>query len=199
MAPNTGFAVNAVLGKNTLNQDFDPYEVLEAYPMYADDFAQALKDEGVASLATVFLPNILGIGYGSYANQANKESLETSLERMLNSDEMNPELIKNHKDGDRLINEKEFDELAKLRDAKIEKEIRNLYDGKSKFNLILDKGNVVTKKVKDMTEEEVKKAKKSIASEATRLSKEQLFGKEKKTREEKMEDKRLSRARKRFD
>jgi hypothetical protein len=31
------------------------------------------------------------------------------------------------------------------------------------------------------------------------LSKEQLFGKEKKTREEKMEDKRLSRARKRFD
>jgi hypothetical protein len=199
LAPNTGFAVNAVLGKNTLNQDFDPYEVLEAYPMYADDFAQALKDEGVASLATVFLPNILGIGYGSYATQANKESLETSLERMLNSDEMNPELIKNHKDGDRLINEKEFDELAKLRDAKIEKEIRNLYDGKSKFNLILDKGNVVTKKVKDMTEEEVKKAKKSIASEATRLSKEQLFGKEKKTREEKMEDKRLSRARKRFD
>ena len=199
LAPNTGYAVNAVLGKNTLNQDFDPYEALEAYPMYADDFAQALKDEGVASLATVFLPNILGIGYGSYATQANKESLETSLERMLNSDEMNPELIKNHKDGDRLINEKEFDELAKLRDSKIEKEIRNLYDGKSKFNLTLDKGNVVTKKVENMTEEEVKKAKKSIASEATRLSKEQLFGKEKKTREEKMEDKRLSRARKRFD
>ena len=199
LAPNTGYAVNAVLGKNTLNQDFDPYEALEAYPMYADDFAQALKDEGVASLATVFLPNILGIGYGSYATQANKESLETSLERMLNSDEMNPELIKNHKDGDRIINDKEFEELSKLRDANIEKEIRKLYDGKSKFNLTLDKGNVVTKKVEDMTEEEVKKAKKSIASEATRLSKEQLFGKERKTREEKMEDKRLSRARKRFD
>jgi hypothetical protein len=199
LAPNTGYAVNMALGKNTLNQDFDPYEVLEAYPMYADDFAEALKDEGITSLATVLAPNILGIGYGSYANQANKESLESSLERMLNSDEMNPELIKNHKDGGRLINEKEFDELAKLRDANIEKEIRRLYDGKSKFNLTLDKGNVVTKKVEDMTEEEVKKAKKSIASEATRLSKEQLFGKEKKTREEKMEDKRLSRARKRFD
>jgi hypothetical protein len=199
LAPNTGYVVNMALGKNTLNQDFDPYEALEAYPMYADDFAEALKDEGITSLATVLLPNILGIGYGSYATQANKESLETSLERMLNSDEMNPELIKNHKDGDRLINNKEFDDLVKLRDAKIEKEIRSLYDGKSKFNLTLDKGNVVTKKVEDMTEEEVKKAKKSIASEATRLSKEQLFGKEKKTREEKMEDKRLSRARKRFD
>jgi hypothetical protein len=199
LAPNTGYVVNAVLGKNTLNQDFDPYEALEAYPMYADDFAEALKDEGITSLATVLAPNIWGIGYGSYANQANKESLETSLERMLNSDEMNPELIKNHKDGGRVINEKEFEELSKLRDAKIEKEIRSLYDGKSKFNLTLDKGNVVTKKVEDMTEEEVKKAKKSIASEATRLSKEQLFGKEKKTREEKMEDKRLSRARKRFD
>ena len=199
LAPNTGYVVNAVLGKNTLNQDFDPYEALEAYPMYADDFAEALKDEGITSLATVLAPNIWGIGYGSYANQANKESLETSLERMLNSDEMNPELIKNHKDGDRLINDKEFEELSKLRDANIEKEIRKLYDGKSKFNLTLDKGNVVTKKVENMTEEEVKKAKKSIASEATRLSKEQLFGKEKKTREEKMEDKRLSRARKRFD
>ena len=199
LAPNTGYAVNAVLGKNTLNQDFDPYEVLEAYPMYADDFAEALKDEGITSLATVLLPNILGIGYGSYATQANKESLETSLERMLNSDEMNPELIKNHKDGDRPINNEEFDELVKLRDANIEKEIRRLYDGKSKFNLTLDEGNVVTKKVEDMTEEEVKKAKKSIASEATRLSKEQLFGKERKTREEKMEGKRLSRARKRFE
>ena len=199
LAPNTGYAVNMALGKNTLNQDFDPYEVLEAYPMYADDFAEALKDEGITSIATVLAPNILGIGYGSYATQANKESLESSLERMLNSDEMNPELIKNHKDGDRLINDKEFEELSKLRDANIEKEIRRLYDGKSKFNLTLDKGNVVTKKVENMTEEEVKKAKKSIASEATRLSKEQLFGKERKTREEKMEDKRLSRARKRFD
>lgn len=199
LAPNTGYAVNAILGKNTLNQDFDPYEVLEAYPMYADDFAEALKDEGITSLATVLAPNILGIGYGSYATQANKESLETSLERMLNSDEMNPELIKNHKDGDRLINDKEFEELSKLRDANIEKEIRKLYDGKSKFNLTLDKGNVVTKKVEDMTEEEVKKAKKSIASEATRLSKEKLFGKERKTREEKIEDRKLSRARKRFN
>jgi len=199
LAPNTGYAVNAILGKNTLNQDFDPYEILEAYPMYADDFASAIKDEGITSLGTVLAPNILGTGYGSYATQANKESLETSLERMLNSDEMNPELIKNHKDGNRPINEKEFDDLVKLRDSNIEKEIRKLYDGKSKFNLTLDKGNVVTKKVEDMTEEEVKKAKKSIASEATRLSKEQLFGKEKKTREEKMEDKRLSRARKRFD
>ena len=199
LAPNTGYAVNMALGKNTLNQDFDPYEVLEAYPMYVDDFAEALKDEGITSIATVLAPNILGIGYGNYANQANKESLESSLERMLNSDEMNPELIKNHKDGDRPINEKEFDDLVKLRDANIEKETRRLYDGKSKFNLILDKGNVVTKKVENMTEEEVKKAKKSISSEATRLSKEQLFGKERKTGKERKEDRKLSRARKRFD
>ena len=198
LAPNTGYAVNAVLGKNTLNQDFDPYEALEAYPMYADDFAQALKDEGVASLATVFLPNILGIGYGSYATQANKESLETSLERMLNSDEMNPELIKNYKAGGRQINDKEFEELTKLIDAKREKEIRSLYNGTSPYNRMLYKGNVVTKKVEDMTEEEVKKAKKSIASEATRLSKEKLFGKEKKTREEKIEQKKLLREQKKI-
>jgi hypothetical protein len=198
LAPNTGYVVNMALGKNTLNQDFDPYEVLEAYPMYADDFAQALKDEGVASLATVFLPNILGIGYGSYATQANKESLETSLERMLNSDEMNPELIKNYKAGGRPINDKEFEELTKLIDAKREKEIRSLYNGTSPYNRMLYKGNVVTKKVEDMTEEEVKKAKKSIASEATRLSKEKLFGKEKKTREEKIEQKKLLREQKKI-
>jgi hypothetical protein len=49
-----------------------------------------------------------------------------------------------------------------------------------------------------MTEEEVKKAKKSIASEATRLSKEKLFGKEKKTREEKIEQKKLLREQKKI-
>jgi hypothetical protein len=198
LAPNTGYVVNAVLGKNTLNQDFDPYEVLEAYPMYADDFAKALKDEGITSLATVLAPNILGIGYGSYATQANKESLESSLERMLNSDEMNPELIKNYKDGGRVINQEEFEELTKLIDAKREKEIRSLYNGTSPYNRMLYKGNVVTKKVEDMTEEEVKKAKKSIASEATRLSKEKLFGKEKKTREEKIEQKKLIREQKKI-
>ena len=215
LAPNTGYAVNMALGKNTLNQDFDPYEVLEAYPMYADDFAEALKDEGITSLATVLAPNILGIGYGNYANQANKESLETSLERMLNSDEMNPELIKNHKDGGRVINEKEFEELTKLIDAKREKEIRSLYNGTSPYNRMLYKGNVVTKKVENvtgkdvkdmteeekakyMTEEEVKKAKKSIASEATRLSKEKLFGVEKKTKKEKFEQKMLLREQKKI-
>jgi hypothetical protein len=198
LAPNTGYVVNMALGKNTLNQDFDPYEALEAYPMYADDFAEALKDEGITSLATVLLPNILGIGYGSYATQANKESLETSLERMLNSDEMNPELIKNYKAGGRPINDKEFEELTKLIDAKREKEIRSLYNGTSPYNRMLYKGNVVTKKVEDMTEEEVKKAKKSIASEATRLSKEKLFGKEKKTREEKIEQKKLLREQKKI-
>jgi hypothetical protein len=198
LAPNTGYVVNAVLGKNTLNQDFDPYEALEAYPMYADDFAEALKDEGITSLATVLAPNIWGIGYGSYANQANKESLETSLERMLNSDEMNPELIKNHKAGGRAIDEKEFEELTKLIDAKREKEIRSLYNGTSPYNRMLDKGNVVTKKVEDMTEEEVKKIKKSIASEATRLSKEKLFGVEKKTKKEKFEQKMLLREQKKI-
>ena len=199
LAPNTGYAVNAVLGKNSLNQDFDPYEVLEAYPMYSDDFAEALKDEGITSLATVLAPNILGIGYGSYANQANKESLETSLERMLNSDEMNPELIKNYKDGGRVINEKEFEELSKLRDANIEKEIRKLYDGTSKSNTVLYNGNVVTKKFEDMTEEEVKKAKKSIATRATIMSKEELFGKEIKTKKERMLQKKLLRAQKKID
>ena len=55
---------------------FDPYDAVELYPMYSEDVVEALKDEGAISLATVLLPNILGIGYQNYSKNDESELLK---------------------------------------------------------------------------------------------------------------------------
>jgi hypothetical protein len=65
LAPNTGYAANAIFGKSG-GKEFDPYDAIRIYPMYVDDFVSALKEDGAISLATVLLPNLVGIGYQSY-------------------------------------------------------------------------------------------------------------------------------------
>ena len=65
LAPNTAYATDAFFGKGG-KEEFDPYDALKIYPMYVDDVANAYKEDGVVSLATVLLPNLIGIGYNSY-------------------------------------------------------------------------------------------------------------------------------------
>ena len=80
LAPNTSSVVNLFYGKNTVGEDFSYKEFLEVYPMYADDFIKAMKEDGVSSVATVLIPNLLGIGYGSYANKANRAFMGSDAE-----------------------------------------------------------------------------------------------------------------------
>ena len=80
LAPNTSSVVNLFYGKNTIGEDFNYNEFLEVYPMYADDFIKAMKEDGVSSVATVLIPNLLGIGYGSYANKANRAFMGSDAE-----------------------------------------------------------------------------------------------------------------------
>lgn len=201
LSPNTGYVLNAATGYNTLGQPFNPYEIFELYPMYVDDFGEALKDEGVTSIATVLLPNLLGIGYGNYANQANKSSLEDLLERNMRSSEMNPEKIKNFKEGGRAITNKEFEKFAKERDKAIQELMIKLREGKDRMNILLDdKDNVVTKKFEEMTEEEIVSATNDIKRRATNKVKKELFGyKEgKEARKESYLSEKLSKARSRI-
>jgi len=37
LSPNYSYAANRAYGSNTIGEDFDPIEILEIYPMYADD------------------------------------------------------------------------------------------------------------------------------------------------------------------
>jgi hypothetical protein len=122
LSPNYSYAVNAYVGKNTIGQDFNPMEVFQIYPMYADDVYDAVKEDGMVSLLTVLMPNILGVGFGSYYSDKNMKPMEEMIQRAQNSDELDPKSIKED------ITMSEFKEFAKLRDKLIEEKMKELYE-----------------------------------------------------------------------
>jgi len=122
LAPNWSYGVNAFVGKNTIGEDFDPMEIVKIYPMYADDVYNAFKEDGMVSLLTVLMPNILGIGFGSYYSDKNMKPMEEMIQRAQNSDELDPKSIRED------ITMSEFKEFAKLRDELIEEKMKELYE-----------------------------------------------------------------------
>lgn len=184
LSPNTAYATDAFFG-GRYGQKFDPYEIVRIYPMYTDDVIKAVKDQGLMAIPTVLLPNLLGIGYGSYASKGQiDKNLDDLLERNLRSDEMNNEKIKNYNDGGRSITFKEFNQFADNRDKEIEKDIKVLYE----------KGINGTP-YKELSKEQVADEIKYIKVHATEKVKEEMFGKQKKTINEKRDDKKLSKNR----
>lgn len=176
-APNTGYFINAIVGKNSIGQDFDPYEIVKIYPMYADDAWKAAKEDGYSSLLTVVAPNLLGIGYGNYYSEPSLKPIEETIQRNTRTDEQDLENLQNFKEGGRDITDKERDTYISERDAYIEAEIKKLYAGTSKQNLILNEHNkIVKKKYNEMSKEQIVKATSAIKAEATKKVKEKLFG-----------------------
>lgn len=185
LAPNTGYAINALTGKNSIGKDFDPYEIVKVYPMYADDAYKAAKEDGYISLLTVVAPNLLGIGYGNYFSEPSQKPVEETIQRNTRSDEMNLENMDNYKAGGRDITPQERDNFIKERDAFIETEIKKLYAGASPQNLVLDEHNkVVRKKYNELSKEQIVKATSAIKAEATSKTKEKLFGKKNQVRQD---------------
>lgn len=179
LAPNTSYIVNMFVGKDAIGKDSDWKDIYEqTLPLYFDDSYKAIKEEGMTGLFTVLLPNILGIGYSSYYSEPSAKSLDETLQRNLTSDELNKETVKNYNDGGRVINDKEFTEYVKKRDAEIEKSIKELYVGTAPENLVTDEeGEPIEKKYSKMSKEEIVAAISSIKSRATKKTKRELFGK----------------------
>ena len=122
LSPNYSYATNFAMDKNTIGEDFDPLEIVKIYPMYADDVYNAVKEDGMISLLTVLMPNILGVGFGSYYADKTMKSMDEIIQRAQNSDELEPKSIKED------ITMSEFKEFAKLRDKLIEEKITNMYE-----------------------------------------------------------------------
>ena len=122
LSPNYSYAANRIAGSNTIGEDFDPMEALEIYPMYADDVYKAVKEDGMISLLTVLMPNILGVGFSSYYADKNMKPMEEMIQRAQNSDELDPKSIRED------ITMSEFKEFAKLRDKLIEEKMKELYE-----------------------------------------------------------------------
>ena len=98
--------------------------------MYTEDFIKAWKEEGgILATSTVLVPNIIGIGYGSYASKGQIDAtLEDLQKRNMRSDEMDKEKIHNYNEGGRPITMKEFDEFVERRDKKIGDDLKILFD-----------------------------------------------------------------------
>jgi len=185
LSPNTAYSVDAYFGK-AYGQKFSADEIAAIYPMYSDDVIKALKEDGLISLATVLVPNLIGIGYGSYASKGQIDSkLEDLLERNLRSDEMNSEKIIDYNNGGKPVTFKQFNEYADKRDKKIEDDI----------TILFEKG-IGDKEYKDLTPDEVRAEIKYIKANATTEVKKEMFGKQKQTREERLKSEKLSRERK---
>lgn len=185
LSPNTAYGVDAFFG-GRYGQKFDPYDIIRIYPMYTEDVLKSLKEEGLMAIPTVLLPNILGIGYGSYASKGQiDKNLEDLQKRNERTEEMNNENIKNWNAGGRKITDDETDTYIKKRDAAIDKDLKVFYE----------KGiNGVP--YKDLTPDQVKDETTYIKANATREVKKELFGERKLTHKEKRDQEKLSKQRK---
>ena len=81
LAPNTASITDAMWGENTVGEPFEWTDFLEVYPMYAEEVLQSLDEEGISALVTVAAPNLVGVGYGSYASKANID-VSKSMEKI---------------------------------------------------------------------------------------------------------------------
>jgi len=171
-------------------------------PLTLTGFVESLNDQGGRAWLTTLVPSIFGIGTQTYGGEsgkpANKRDLKYTIDRNTLSESIDYKDIKNYKAGGRAITESEFETYAKKRDEKIAEDIKKLYDGKAKQNLVVENENVVTKKYSEMTEEQIVSALTSIKSTATREIKEELFGEKKKTRREKRAERLLEKKKNKF-
>lgn len=159
LAPNNAYLVNAIVGKNSIGEDFDPMEVFHVYPMYADDAYEAAKEDGFVSLLTVLLPNIIGVGYSSYYSDRTMKPMDEIIERAKTSDEMEPKSIRED------ITMEEFKEFAKLRDKLIEEKIKELYK-EGIFDAETGEQIPVKKATSDQLAKEIIKLKREATTEA---------------------------------
>ena len=162
LSPNYSYAANRAYGSNTIGEDFNPVEILEIYPMYADDVYKAVKEDGMISLLTVLMPNILGIGFGSYYADKNMKPMDEVIQRAQNSDELDPESIRKN------ITLGEFKEFAKLRDKFIAEKITELY---SKGIYVVKDGTEKYVSIKESTPESITAAIVKAKTAATKKAK----------------------------
>lgn len=193
LAPNTGLALNAIFPqKDYGGREVGLKELLEFYPMYADDLVKAFEDEGFLSLATTLIPNLIGVGYNQYFNDPAQQSIDDLLERNVKSDEMDLSTYKNYKEGGRPITKDEERLFIKKRDELIETELKKMHSGSIP---IIENEDVVYKKFKELTKDQIISETSRIKAEATRKVKEEMFGKEKKTKKQRIAERKLQRER----
>lgn len=80
LAPNTSYAVNALMRTNTIGEKFDPYEIIKLYPMYGDDLITAFEEGSMLDAAIILPLAISGLGYQEYSKNVRQAKLSNYLD-----------------------------------------------------------------------------------------------------------------------
>lgn len=95
LAPNTSYAVNMFKGENTIGEKFNPWEILQIYPMYTSDVVKSLKEGTPLDLLTIVPVSISGLGYMEYDKDVRRANLNTHLDNK--EDKKVVSFLKSHK------------------------------------------------------------------------------------------------------
>lgn len=145
-------------------------------PISVGDLKKGFEQDGSSSLLTRFLPAFEGINVTDERDFTKKidDNLEDLLDRNKISSAQDTNEFINYNDGRRKITKEESESYKKLRDEKVDKGIRQLFN---KGYVVSDaKGTPSLKPYLKLTPEEVAKATTQIKKDATEDSKKELFG-----------------------
>ncbi len=79
LAPNTSYFVNMLMGENTIGEKFNPWEIIQIFPMYTMDLVTSLKEGSPLDLLTILPVSISGLGYMEYDKDIKRAKLNNNL------------------------------------------------------------------------------------------------------------------------
>lgn len=174
LAPNTSYIVNGLTGTNSLGEKFNPYEIIQMYPMYTKDIKEALERGSPLDLATIIPISMAGLGYQTYEKDLRRAKLSNYLDKekdakvvsflkskQLNlSSDVNQDIYNVEKGDKQKMTQEQADKYEKLWSEYI---IDELKDGK-------------TTELSKLDDKKLKKEINSIKFEANRYAKSQITG-----------------------
>jgi hypothetical protein len=191
LAPNTAYLYHFFTQRGGGGGDFDPYEILNYYPLWVNDVKTAYKNDGPTSLMTVLIPSIFGFGTQAYpekkgfdSEQIKDPTFKYFLDKGMELPNVDENRIKELKDAD----EEKIEEYRKAHAENLEKELKEVLDKgyvyvNEEGSVRVDKEQGFTQKdVGDLTEEEMASVLSNAQRRATIETKEKMFSKKKKNK-----------------
>lgn len=191
LAPVPATIWNLAEGKKVTGDRTNIFKELEgfAYPLMIKDAKEAFERDGVVGALATGVPATFGIGVQTLSTLPKGAKTGDKVWDFISDKKVrvpvpDVEAMKVGKDKREMTNE-EIEKFNEIRLKKLESEIENLM--KKGYNIV-EKGNVKFKKAEDLTQEQLQDRIESISKKATFEAKEELFGKEEKTPQEKRQE-----------
>jgi len=191
LAPIPASAMNLLSGKKVTGERTDIFKEMKGWatPLMISDSKEAFERDGIVGALATGIPATFGIGVqtlstlpkGAKTGDKVWDFISDKKVRVPNPD---VEAMKVGKDK-REMTDEEIEKFNEIRLKKLESGIENLM--KKGYNIV-EKGNVKFKKAEDLTQEQLQDRIESISRKATSEAKEELFGKEQKTPQEKRQE-----------